>query len=243
MWTRLEIAGKSADVFDPPDVVRPRFGLLFLHDQDGESLRESAIYTRLLHEGKLACVCPQAGQSWWTDRVCPEFDAQVTAERHVLESVLPFLRERWGLAPQGIGLLGIGMGGQGALRLAFKHPRLFPTVAGISSALDYHDLYGRGTALDEMYDCKEQCRQDTALLHVHPAHFSPHIVFCIDPEDRAWYRGNDRLHEKMTALGIAHEIDFTTRMGGHSWPYFEHMAERAIRFLRSGWEQEGRRLL
>jgi S-formylglutathione hydrolase len=135
------------------------------------------------------------------------------------------------------------MGGQGALRLAFKHPRLFPVVAAISSAIEYHECYGQGTPLDEMYDSKEQCRQDTAILHVHPSHYPPHIFFCIDPTDTAWFRGNDRLQEKLAALGVPHEVDLTTRAGGHSWDYFNHTAGRAVRFVNAGLEQEGRRLL
>ena len=135
------------------------------------------------------------------------------------------------------------MGGQGALRLAFKHPETFPVVAAVASALDYHELYGRGTPLDEMYDSKEQCRQDTALMHVPPFHPPPHIFFGIDPDDTAWYRGNDRLHEKLSALGIPHTVDLTTQAGGHSWAYFNHQAEPAVRFLHAGLEQESRRLL
>ena len=94
-----------------------------------------------------------------------------------------------------------------------------------------------------MYDSKEQCRQDTAILHVPPHDYPPHIFIAIDPADGAWYRGNDRLHEKLTALGIPHECDLTTRAGGHSWDYFNHMAERAIRFLIASLEKESRRLL
>ena len=60
-----------------------------------------------------------------------------------------------------VGLLGVGMGGQGALLLAFKQPELFPVVAGIASSIEYHELYGHGTPVDALYDSKEQCRQDT----------------------------------------------------------------------------------
>jgi S-formylglutathione hydrolase len=243
MWTKADIAGKTADVFDPSAVARPRFGLLYLHGIGLETLATSPVYTRLLESHQLACVCPHGQRSWWADRICTEFDPQLTAEQYLLRQVMPFFQERWGLTPRLIGLFGISMGGQGALRLAFKYPATFPVVAGISSALDYYELYGQGSPLDEMYDSKEQCRQDTALLHLHPTHYPPHIFFCIDPADRQWYRGNDRLHEKMTALGIPHEFDFTTRAGGHSWDYFHHMAERVIDFLVAGLEKESRRLL
>jgi S-formylglutathione hydrolase len=243
MWSSAEIAGKLADVFDPADGARPRFGILFLHPIGQETLREQPVYTQLLADNQLACVCPHGDYSWWADRIWHGFDARITAEQYLLQAVLPFFQTRWQLDPPALGLLGISMGGQGALRLAFKHPRLFPAVVGIASALDYYELYGRGLSIDEMYDSKEHCRQDGALLHVHPSQFSPHIFFCIDPDDSDWYRGNDRLHEKLAALGIPHNCDLTTRAGGHSWEYFNRMAAPALRFLAEGLQTESRRLL
>jgi len=48
-------------------------------------------------------------------------------------------------------------------------------VAAISAAIEYHELYGQGTTIDEMYDSMEQCRQDSAILHVHPS--NPRLTF------------------------------------------------------------------
>src|SRR5262249_19738543 len=145
-----------------------------LHGVGRESLRGRPAFTRLFDALRLACVCPQGQRSWWADRICPEFDPQLTAERYLLDHVLPFFHSRWGFGPRAVGLLGISMGGQGALRLAFKYPARFPVAAAISPAIEYHQLYGQGPPLDEMYDSKEQCRQDTALLHVSPLQFPPH---------------------------------------------------------------------
>ena len=237
------LAGKTAEIYQPADEQKPRFAVLFLHPVGLESLRGRPAYTKILDALRLVCVCPHTGRSWWTDRICNEFDTQFTAEFHVLHHVLPYFQERWNLAPPSIGIFGISMGGQGALRLAFRHPPLFGVAAGIASALDFHELYGEGSPLDQMYDSKEQCRQDTAILQIHPSQFPPHLFFCIDPEDTAWHRGNDRLHEKLSALGIPHTIDLTTQAGGHSWQYFDRMAEPALRFVYEGLQKESRRLL
>ena len=242
-WTTLEIAGKPADVYEPAGGARPRFGLLHLHGIGLEMLRDNFAFTRLFDELRLACVCPHGQRCWWADRICPDFGPGLTPERHLVENVLPFFEQRWGLRPRAVGLQGISMGGQGALRLAFKRPDLFPVVAAIAPAIEYYELYGQGLLIDDMYDSKEQCRQDTAPMHVHPSHYPPHIFFCVDPEDGFWYRGCDRLHEKLSALGVPHEVDLTTRAGGHSWTYFNHMADRMERFISAGLEQESRRLL
>jgi S-formylglutathione hydrolase len=240
-WQQLNVAGKKADVFQPS--ASPRFGLVFLHGIGLETLVDRPAFSEALGRLNLACVCPHGQRSWWADRVCPEFDAHKTAEQHVLHDVVPYMQQRWKLPPRGLGVFGISMGGQGALRLAFKHAQLFPAVAGIASALDYHEVYGQGAPLDDMYDSKEQCRQDTALMHIQPFDYPPHIFFCIDPADAPWLRGNDRLHEKLSALGVEHTCDLTTEAGGHSWDYFNHMAAPAIEFLAAGLEKESRRLL
>ncbi|HKB35352.1 MAG TPA: alpha/beta hydrolase-fold protein [Gemmataceae bacterium] len=242
-WTTLDVGGKPADIYDPPAGVKPRFGVLHLHGLARQTLRDRPVFTRLFDELRVACVCPHGQRCWWADRSCPEFDPTLTPERHILQNVLPFFAQRWELHPRSIGLQGIGMGGQGALRIAFKRPDLFPVVAAIAPALDHHELYGRGSPLDDLYDSKEQCRQDTAILHIHPSHYPPHIFWCVDPEDVDWHRGGDRLHEKLSALGIPHEADLVTHAGGHTWDYFERMAERAERFVAAGLEQESRRLL
>ncbi|TMQ35662.1 MAG: esterase [Planctomycetota bacterium] len=243
IWSTVQIGGKPAEIYRDQGGIPPRFGILYLHDSNLESLRERPAFCRWFDELNLACVCPHGARCWWGDRICGAFDRRGSPERYLLDRVLPFLGEQWQLPPRSVGLLGIGMGGQGALRLAFKHPDLFSTVVALAAAVDYHELYGQGGELDDMYDSKEQCRQDTALMHIHPSHYPPHIFFGIDPDDVSWYRGNDRLHEKLAALGVPHEIDFATRAGGHTWDYYNHMAERAVRFIQAGLEQESRRLL
>lgn len=240
-WTTQILADKKIDVYDPPG--KPRFGVLYLHGVGLETLVDKPVYTALLEKLQLACVCPHGERSWWVDRVCTEFDPEITPERFLLADVMPFFAQRWGLAARAVGLTGVSMGGQGALRLAFKHPEVFPVVVGISSAIEYQELYGEGSPIDEMYNSKEQCRQDTVGMHVHPSRQPPHIFFCIDPTDRMWYRGNDRLHEKLNALGVAHTCDLTTAAGGHSWTYFNSVAERVVKFIFAGLEQESRRLL
>ena len=240
-WSRTMIGGKAADVFDPPR--KPRFGLVFLHGVGMETLADDAVFTNLLAKHDLACVAPYGQRSWWLNRVCAEFDPSLTAERHLLDGVVPFFDVRWRLRPRSLGVFGISMGGQGALRLAFRHPQVFPSAAGIASAIDFHEWYGSGFTLDDMFDSKEQARQDTATMWVPPVDYPPNIYFCVDPEDGDWHRGNDRLHEKLNALGVPHVADLTTTGGGHSWDYFDRMAEPVLRFLCEAMEKESRRLL
>src|SRR5262245_13871355 len=136
-WTRVEIAGKPTDVFRPTEP--PRFGVLFLHPVGGESPAVNAAYAGQFRKHNLAVAAPWGGQSWWADRIDPAFDPALTAERHLLQNVVPWTEREWSLGPRSIAAAGISMGGQGAIRLGFKYPDRFPVVAGVASAFDYYE--------------------------------------------------------------------------------------------------------
>lgn len=239
LWFDDRLGGVAIRIFSSS--VNPRFGLLFLLDDDGQPL--SQVYERLVQAGNLACVVLPPCPAWWNDRLWPAFHPTLSAEQFVLKEIVPLFQSRWNLRPRALAIAGIGLGGQGALRLALRHPEVFPIVAAIAPSIDYHELYGGGGPLDELYDSKEQCRQDTAIMAINPYQNPPHLFFGIDPEDAAWTRGNDRLHEKLNALGVGHVADFTTSGGGHSWDYYNRQAEPIFKFILDGLDKESRRLL
>ena len=77
----------------------------------------------------------------------------------MLDHILPFISERFGVAPPKIGLFGTSMGGQGALRFGFKYPAKFPVVVGISPAIDYQQRIREGDeTLGLMYRDAEDAR-------------------------------------------------------------------------------------
>src|SRR5215212_6682678 len=101
-WTRTEVGGKPADVFTPASP--PRFALLYLHPVGGELPSDNAAYTAALRAAGVGCVAPHGRRSWWADRVCPEFDPVLTAERHLLENVVPRMQAHWNLGPRAVGV-------------------------------------------------------------------------------------------------------------------------------------------
>jgi S-formylglutathione hydrolase len=157
----------------------------------------------------------------------------------VVEHVLDWIKQRWGTAPPQIALLGTSMGGQGALRLAFKHPQKFPVAAAISPAIDYHLRMAEGDeTLFAMYADKEDARQDTATLHVHPLNWPRHVWFACDPVDYRWHESAERLRMKLAALGIPYTCDLETSGGGHGFEFYSRLAEQAVAFLVERLEAE-----
>lgn len=240
-WTQVTIAGKPGDLFEPAAEPHPG-ALVALHDPDLQTLAAGDVLTGLLEAHRLRTICPHAGPSWWADRCWPDFDPVVTPERHLLENVLPFVAERWGAKPPLVALVGIGMGGQAALRLALKRPSTFPVAAAVSPKIDFHLLHGTGTALDAIYPNREAARQDTALLHIHPLNWPRHLFFAADPDDDLWYPGVERLKDKLTALGLPHQCDLDTRSRGNLAAYLDDQSARWLGFVTEALQAEARRL-
>ena len=136
-WSQVEIAGHICRVFEPAEPSPHGYMVIYLHCSRSASLRAYPAFVEQFERHGLRVVEPVTGQSWWTDRIWPEFDPQISAEAYVLRRVVPYVAERWGARPPRLALLGVSMGGQGALRMAYKHPDVFPTVVAIAPAIEY----------------------------------------------------------------------------------------------------------
>jgi pimeloyl-ACP methyl ester carboxylesterase len=238
-WSEVTLAGHSCEILEPARPSPHGFVAIYLHGVHLASLRDQPPFVQQFERLGLRVVCPRTGRSWWTDKICPEFDPRVTAERYVIDEVVRWIAAQWNAAPPQIALFGTSMGGQGALRLAFRHPRVFPVVAAISPAIDYHLRMDEGDeTLPLMYPDKEAARQDTATLHVHPLNWPRHTWFCCDPADVRWHESAEKLRMKMAALGIPFACDLETTGGGHGFEYYNRMAEPAMNFVLDRLEAE-----
>lgn len=233
-WTLTTVGNHPCDLFVPEQRHAGGFVLIYLHGVHEGRLADHPRFTALFEQHGLVVVGPRTKRSWWTNRICREFDEEVTAEQHVLQRVLPFIEVEFQATPPRIGLFGTSMGGQGALRFAYRYPERFPVVAAISPAIDYYrrmDDPEDDDPLLEMYEDPEQARQESAILHVHPLNWPRSQFFACDPTDHDWFDSSDRLRMKLSSLGIPFECDLETIGGGHGFGYYNVMAPRAIQFL------------
>jgi S-formylglutathione hydrolase FrmB len=244
-WSDVPLAGHTCRVFEPARPSEHGYVVIYLHASRGAPLADFPAFTDEFDRHGLRVIEPVTGRSWWTDRIWPEFDPHISAEAYVLERVVPYVAERWDARPPQLALLGFSMGGQGALRIAYKHPQLFPTVAAISPAVDFQKRIDEGVdpGLEMMYRDSEDARQDSALLHVHPLNWPRNQFFCCDPDDLRWHDSADRLRMKLASLGVPFECDLEATAGGHGMEYAGHMAERAVGFLADRLDQERRRVV
>lgn len=239
-WSRETVEGHECELFAPPVPGPHGFTVLYLHGMHQVMLSGNQVYTREFARHGLRVIAPLTARSWWADRISPDFDPVVTAEKYVMKSVLPWLDKAWNARPPQIALLGTSMGGQGALRFAFKFPQIFPTVVALAPAIDHQSRYfdEDEEILPQMYDSPESVRQDTATLHLHPLNYPRNCWFACDPEDYPWHESADRLRSKMYASGIPHDCDLETTGGGHTWEYYNHMAPIALDYIAERLERE-----
>ena len=245
-WSVEHLAGHPCHVFQPAICNPHGYVVLYLHGVHLGKLNDKPEFVTQFEKHGLPVISPITQRSWWTDRICPEFDLTISAERHILENVLPYIRASWDSEPPRIALLGTSMGGQGALRFSYKFPDLFPVVGAISPAIDYQrrlEMPEEDEPLFDMYDDPEEARQDTALLHIHPLNWPRHQFFCCDPTDDLWFDSADRLRMKLSSLGVPFEADLETEGGGHGFGYYGKMAEKTISFLVSALKSERLRIV
>jgi hypothetical protein len=243
-WSIVSLAGHDCEVYAPPHPL-PGRALIQLHDLRAGRLQDFAPLRAAIEAAHLPTLAPLTGRSWWLDRIMPAFDTRITPERFVVDTIRAEIGHRFGVAPPGIGLVGTGMGGQGALRIAYRHPATFPVAAAIAPAIDFHEGMRRADERDdgELFDTLwetfgdvERARQDTAILHVHPLNWPRHQWFASDPLDRHWHDGAARLHSKLNALGVPHEARLDDGAA-----FLDRMAAEAIGFVIAALDAESRR--
>ncbi len=238
-WQTLEIAGHPVHYWNP--VRRSgRDALLYLHDEDAAPWSSLPGSEEFLQALGWPVVCPQAGATWWLDRLVPTFDPHLSPQGWLLEHVLPWIQNTLEVAPRSVALLGKGMGGQGALQLGLTRGDLFPVVVSLQASIAFEQLYGRGTMLDHCFSSPEQCRQYTTGMLIQPGQEAASLEQRAHPCDPVWFRGNDRLHEKLRALGISHEA----RLEGDGTPtWWKEQLCFALEYIQKAMQAEHRRLL
>ena len=132
-WLVADVGGHPCEIHAPEDP-RPGRAAIYLHGVREQWLQELPVLRDLIEEARLPVVAPRTGRSWWLDRILPSFDPAITPEGYLLKHIVPEVGRRFGVSPPGIAVIGTCMGGQGALRLAYRHPVTFPVAAAISPA-------------------------------------------------------------------------------------------------------------
>jgi S-formylglutathione hydrolase FrmB len=112
------------------------FRVIYLLHGGGGGFKDWSNYSDVARfaEFSLLLVMPEGGSSYYTNAVDPPPDRY---EDYVVRDLISDVESRFPAAPgrSNRAIVGISMGGFGAVKLALRHPDLFSFVGGISSAI------------------------------------------------------------------------------------------------------------
>ena len=240
-------------IFLPPsydaDATRRYPVLYFLHglgeneqvllNSDGWQIIEQAWADKTL--GEFIIVAPAAGRSFYIDSK----DGKVRYEDFFIQEFLPIIEKNYRIRTTRAtrGLDGISMGGYGALRFAFKYPRLFGSVSVHSAALIERPptvkidpqqnaavtrLVGSafGVPFDRAYWNRES---PFTIVRNSPKPVGLRVYFdCGTEDDFGFNAGAQQFHELLDKRGIPNT--FHLYPGGHSWIYFAQHFPESLEF-------------
>jgi S-formylglutathione hydrolase FrmB len=183
--------------------------------------------------GEFIIVTPRAGTSFYLN----SRDGKYRYEDFLLQEFLPFIEGKYRIraARASRGIAGISMGGYGALRLAFRRPDLFSSVATHSAAIvaelpaDETGSNARGRlrlfadVFGSPVDRAFWDRNNPLGLARTASLGSLKIYFdCGSQDDYGFDSGAQALHNLLVSRRVTHE--FHLYPGGHNWLYFaEHL--------------------
>ncbi|MCA9259372.1 MAG: hypothetical protein KDA61_09240 [Planctomycetales bacterium] len=235
-WQTIKIADHFCLVYDPPERAQQPFAYIYLHDYgpvDDDPV--DAPVKTIIEQRQAPTVVPLAPELWWTDRLYAPWSERYDAEQYVVRHVTCWLDAQWDRRSPQVGLWGAGMGGQGALRISYRHPNQFPVVAAISPLIEFQKAHEAGSIpLRAMYRDAEQARQDTATLHIHPLNWPRNQWFGCAADDYFAFDGVDRLRMKLYSLGVPHEC--------LADDYYASNESAATTLAKEAWEFMQRRL-
>ncbi len=211
-WIGATVAGHPVVAWEPTGR-RAGEAVLFLHDLDAAPPSEHEEWRALFEAAPVPVICPLVGRSWWLSVPTMEFPAGGPLG-WIGSEVIPWIEQKWEVKPPHLGLIGVGMGGSGALNLSYRSARRFPVVAAVSAAIDFHRYQSSEPVLSEVFESIEAARQETATLHLHPLNWPLSQRIACDPVDRYWFEGCERLGSKLDSSGIPFDRDFQTTTGG-----------------------------
>lgn len=217
----------------------------FLHglgdsEQALANVAEWGVYDQLLETqsvGEFVLIAPRGYTSFYINSQ----DGKFRYEDFFLREFLPAMERRYRIDSTGAqrGIMGISMGGYGALHYAFKYPEKFAAVSATMPALAEQLPKNLGepmvdAALSEVFGVPHdeafyEKNSPFRLVRIAPLTALRRLTIYFDDgaQDRFGFdRGTAGLDSLLTARGVPHEAHIYP--GGHNWYFVEQHLPAAL---------------
>ncbi|WP_126244872.1 alpha/beta hydrolase [Chitinophaga rhizosphaerae] len=178
-------------------------------------------------------VCPDGGfGSWyWNSPV----DAGFQYETYVAEELVKWVDGKFKTiaSPKGRAIMGLSMGGHGALYLAMRHQDVFGAAGSMSGGVDIRPFpknWDMAKRLGTYAEQPARWEQHTVMNQLHLL-TAGSLSLMIDCGTEDFFFGvNEKLHETLLYRNIPH--DYVVRPGGHTWAYWANAVEYQLLFAK-----------
>ena len=170
--------------------------------------------------GVIMVLVDARGNSWYFDS--PE-NVSLRMETYVTQELLPYIDSAYHTHPmaQGRAIMGLSMGGHGALFLALRHQELFGWAGSMAGGVDFSTFTNHWdipSLLGPFTKNKKRWMEYTVNYHALTLD-SVEVQLMIDcGEDDFFLEGNNALHDILADRGIEHRYNIYP--GGHSASYW-----------------------
>jgi S-formylglutathione hydrolase FrmB len=169
---------------------------------------------------QLIIVCADGGNSWYLDS---PVDPAWKYETYVAKELVGWIDKRYSTIAErkGRAIMGLSMGGHGALSLAIKHQDVFGAAGSMSGGLDLRPFPGNWEISKRLgsYATNAGSWKENSVMEMIPLLSTHQLALIIDcGEEDFFYPVNLKFHEQLKYNNIAH--DFISRPGKHDWTYW-----------------------
>ncbi|MDR1487280.1 MAG: DUF459 domain-containing protein, partial [Deltaproteobacteria bacterium] len=160
---------------------------------------------------------------------------------YITQELLPDVLSRFQVDPNRLGILGISMGGHGALTLAINNPGRFKAISTLSAVIDLESHQTEST-LDKylkVSDLLGPPKENLELWQNHSAYFltrqTPQALnnvalrLTIGLSDKLCLAENRQYNRLLTDLGIEHQ--YLEQSGGHGWKLWKPVFPANLQFF------------
>lgn len=220
-------------IVPPEQTINEYFPVIYvLHGAYGSytDWPENSDAARMAVEHGVILVFPDGGEfGWYVD---DDDDEAMQYETFIIEELIPYVDRYFPTDPRASrrAIMGLSMGGHGAITLAAKHPEIFNSASSLSGILNltnHPESWEIAERLGSYEENQERWEANSAYhLAENLKESGIHLFFDCGIDDTATgaITDNREFHQRLTELGIPHI--WKEKPGSHDWDYWSsHLAE------------------